>query len=122
MAESTMHVSELLDKRESTDDIDFLREGVRVLAEALMDAEVTGQVGAAHGERAPDRRATQRNGYRPRRWETPSSPSLEQCMRACPPGSAHRGLTPATRLGRPDPGAPGRIRRDRSRRVRSACR
>lgn len=48
----------------------FVRDGVGVLAEALMDAEVTRLVGAAHGGRAPERRATHRNGYRPRRWDT----------------------------------------------------
>ena len=34
-----------------------------------MDAEVTDLIGAAHGERTEDR-ATWRNGYRPRRWDT----------------------------------------------------
>jgi putative transposase len=51
-------------------DVDFLREGVRVLAQAVMEAEVTGLTGAAKGERAPDRRLTSRNGYRERRWDT----------------------------------------------------
>lgn len=35
-----------------------------------MDAEVTAQIGATHGERVPERRLTQRNGYRERRWDT----------------------------------------------------
>ncbi len=35
-----------------------------------MEAEVTAQTGAGLGERAPDRRQAQRNGYRPRRWDT----------------------------------------------------
>jgi putative transposase len=51
-------------------DVDFLREGVRVLAQALMEAEVTAQVGAEHGERAPERRTAQRNGHRLRDWDT----------------------------------------------------
>lgn len=51
-------------------DVDLLREGVKVLAQALMEVEVSAQVGAAHGERVPDRRLTQRNGYRERRWDT----------------------------------------------------
>jgi putative transposase len=34
-----------------------------------MEAEVSELVGAAHGERTDDR-ATWRNGYRPRRWDT----------------------------------------------------
>ena len=35
-----------------------------------MEAEVTSQIGASLGERAPAQRATQRNGYRERRWDT----------------------------------------------------
>jgi dihydrofolate reductase len=41
-----------------------------VLAEAIMEAEVSELTGAAKGERAPDRRLTNRNGYRERRWDT----------------------------------------------------
>jgi transposase-like protein len=40
------------------------------LAQAMMDAEVTAQIGAGHGERAPDVRTAQRNGYRDRAWDT----------------------------------------------------
>ncbi len=39
-----------------------------VLAQALMDAEVTAQVGAGYGERSEER-TTRRNGYRARRWD-----------------------------------------------------
>lgn len=38
---------------------DFLREGVRVLAQALMELEVTQKVGAARHERSGER-----SGYR----------------------------------------------------------
>jgi putative transposase len=48
---------------------DVLREAVALVARALMEAEVSAQVGAEHGERSPDR-VTHRNGYRPRAWET----------------------------------------------------
>jgi transposase-like protein len=48
---------------------DGLREMVRVLAEALMNAEVDGLCGAGHGERNPER-VNHRNGYRSRRWDT----------------------------------------------------
>ena len=51
-------------------DIDFLREGIRVLAQAMMEADVTAQIGAALGEHAPEQRTTHRNGYRERRWDT----------------------------------------------------
>ena len=70
MADTTMNLSELLDKAQRTDDIDWLREGLRMLAQALMEAEVSQHTGAAHGERAPEQRTAQRNGYRPRRWDT----------------------------------------------------
>ena len=43
-----------------------------MLAEAVMEAEVAEQAGAAYGERSPER-ITRRNGYRPRRWDTPIS-------------------------------------------------
>jgi putative transposase len=48
---------------------DVLREAVALVARALMEAEVSAQVGAEHGERSPDQ-VTHRNGYRPRAWET----------------------------------------------------
>jgi hypothetical protein len=35
-----------------------------------MEVEVSAQVGAERGERAPERRVTHRNGYRPREWDT----------------------------------------------------
>src|SRR5207302_1364025 len=43
--------------------------GVRVLAQVLMDAEVSSQIGAELYERTEDRTA-QRNGYRSRTWDT----------------------------------------------------
>jgi transposase-like protein len=49
---------------------DVLRESVRLVAQQLMDSEVTELVGAAHGERNPSGRLTQRNGHRPREWHT----------------------------------------------------
>ena len=69
MVVSKMELYELLRKADSAD-IDFLREGVRLLAQALMELEVTGKIGAEHGERAPERRVAQRNGYRSREWDT----------------------------------------------------
>jgi putative transposase len=66
---SKMELYELLRKADGAD-VDFLREGVRTLAQALMEVEVTAQVGAERGERAPERRVTHRNGYRSREWDT----------------------------------------------------
>jgi putative transposase len=50
--------------------LDFLRESLGWMVQQLMEAEVTDLVGAAHGERAPEERLTQRNGYRARSWAT----------------------------------------------------
>lgn len=68
MVTTKMELLELLSKAEGGD-VDFLREGVRVLAQALMEVEVSGQIGATHSQRTPDRVAW-RNGYRPRDWDT----------------------------------------------------
>jgi putative transposase len=65
---SKMELYELLRKAENAD-VDFLREGVRTLTQALMEVEVAAQIGAEHGERTPQR-VTHRNGYRPRDWDT----------------------------------------------------
>jgi putative transposase len=40
------------------------------VCQQLMEAEVSGLVGAARGERAPEQRLTYRNGYRSRAWAT----------------------------------------------------
>jgi transposase-like protein len=70
MAEDRMAVLETVRKAIADGDVDFLREGVRVLVQALMEAEVTELTGVPKGERDPERRLTQRNGYRDRRWDT----------------------------------------------------
>ena len=50
--------------------VDLLREAVRLVAQELMEAEVTELIGAGPGERNPEGRLTQRNGHRPREWHT----------------------------------------------------
>jgi putative transposase len=50
--------------------LDFLRESLSWVVQRLMEAEVSEQVGAARGERAPEERLTHRNGYRSRVWST----------------------------------------------------
>ena len=67
--EMRMALLELLRKAELERDADFLREGVRVLSQALMELEVTQRVGAERHERAVERTG-QRNGYRERAWDT----------------------------------------------------
>src|SRR5215210_4582078 len=67
--EMRMALEALLRKAELGEDVEFLREGVRVFGEALMELEVTRHVGAERHERTPDRTG-QRNGYREREWDT----------------------------------------------------
>lgn len=69
MADTTVDLNDLIRNLEDAD-ADFLREAVRTLAQALMEVEVTDVAGARHGERAPEQRVAQRNGYRDRDWDT----------------------------------------------------
>jgi putative transposase len=64
-----MALDELLRKAELERDVDVLREGVRLLSQALMELEVTQHVGAERFERT-EGRTGQRNGYRERQWDT----------------------------------------------------
>jgi len=66
---ASMALEELLRKAQLSEDVDFLRAGVRVLAQALMEVEVTQQVGANRYERTTERTG-ERNGSRERRWDT----------------------------------------------------
>ena len=65
-----MTAAQLVDKLMTSEHADVLRESVAWLVAELIEAEVSEQIGAAHGERAPQRRSTQRNGYRRREWDT----------------------------------------------------
>jgi transposase-like protein len=64
-----MDIIDAIRNRTGDDNTDFLKEALSVLLHGLMEAEVSAQAGAAHGERSLDRVA-QRNGYRERRWDT----------------------------------------------------
>ncbi len=70
MADDRMALLETMRKAIADGDADFLREGVKALAEAVMEAEVTELTGVPHGVRDPEHRDTHRNGYRERRWDT----------------------------------------------------
>lgn len=63
-----MALQELLRKAEM-EDADFLRDGVRVLAQELMELEVSQHLGASRYERSSERRG-HRNGTRERPWDT----------------------------------------------------
>ena len=66
MTEDMMNLRALVEK---SSDAELLREMVGFAAHRLMELEVAGLTGAAHGERSPER-VNQRNGYRERDWET----------------------------------------------------
>ena len=69
MVKERMDLLGLLRKRVEEADVDFLREALQVMIEAIMDAEVSAQIGAEYAERSPSR-VTHRNGYRARQWDT----------------------------------------------------
>ena len=66
MTDAMMDLRQLVEKGA---DADLLREMIGFAAQRLMELEVAGLTGAAHGERSPER-VNQRNGYRERDWET----------------------------------------------------
>ena len=66
MTDEIMTLRTLLEK---SSDADLLREMISFTAQRLMELEVEGLTGAAHGERSQER-INQRNGYRDRPWET----------------------------------------------------
>jgi transposase-like protein len=70
MADDSMSLLETLRKVSADGEVDVLREGVRLLAQAIMEAEVSELTGLPKGERDPEHRLTHRNGYRDRRWDT----------------------------------------------------
>jgi putative transposase len=84
---SKMELYELLRKADGAD-IDFLREGVRSLAQALMEVEVAAQIGAEHGQRSPER-VTHHNGYRPRDCDTRVG-TVELAVPSCAPAATSR--------------------------------
>ena len=66
----SMTIEEVVRKVLLDEQADVLREAVRAVCAELMEVEVSEQIGAERGERRPDDRATHRNGYRARDWQT----------------------------------------------------
>jgi putative transposase len=69
MAVPRMDLTTFVGKLLAQEDTDVLKEGVRVLAQALMEAEVSEKLGADRYERS-EGRAGYRGGYRTRTWDT----------------------------------------------------
>ena len=65
MAEESMALLETLRKMSAEGEVDVLREGVRLLAQAIMEAEVSELTGLPKGERDPERRRAQDGAARP---------------------------------------------------------
>jgi transposase-like protein len=66
--ELRMALTEVL-RKAGLEDADFLREGMRVVAQELMDIELEQHLGAGRHERTPER-SGYRNGTRERTWDT----------------------------------------------------
>ena len=64
-----MTIAEVVRKVLRDEHADVIRASVEAIAREIMEAEVSELIGAQLGERTDDR-ATHRNGYRPRRWDT----------------------------------------------------
>ena len=70
MAEGhSMTAAERAAKTLLTEHADVIRDAVATVVAQLMEAEISAEIGATHGE-VSDSRLTHRNGYRPRLWET----------------------------------------------------
>jgi transposase-like protein len=92
-----MDLSAFVGKLLAADEPDVLREGVRVLAQAVMETEVTAQIGAEAYERTGERTAY-RNGARMRTWDTRVG-TLELAIPKVTPGSYFPSLLEPRRRG-----------------------
>ncbi len=98
MARDTMTAMETLRKGHEVEP-DFLREVVRWTVQELMEAEVSAQIGADRYERTGER-ATYRNGYRAREWDTRVG-TIELAIPKLRPGSFFSALLePRRRIDR----------------------
>ena len=69
VTEPTIALRDYLRKMQLDLDPDFLRQGVELLTQLLMEAEVAHKIGAERGQHSAER-LTYRNGYREREWQT----------------------------------------------------
>jgi transposase-like protein len=65
-----MTIEEVVRKVLLDEHADVICEAVKAVAAELMELEVSELIGPEHGECRHEDRATHRNGYRPRRWDT----------------------------------------------------
>src|SRR3982750_3788399 len=65
-----MTIEEVVRKVLRDEHADVIRESVKTIAREIMEAAVAELIGAELGERRPEDRATHRNGYRAREWQT----------------------------------------------------
>jgi transposase-like protein len=93
MTNFRMALLDLLRKDEQGADPPFLRDGLRLLTQELMEAEVTEAIGAAPYEQT-DKRITSRNGVPEREWDTRCPPRPKDHSRRwpapTPPASVRR--------------------------------
>ena len=99
-----MTASQVVDKLMASEHADVLRQSVAWVLAELMEAEVSTQIGAELGERAPGERTSQRNGYRPRNWSTRAG-EVELAIRDCAPAATSRASSSraSARSGRSSP-------------------
>lgn len=69
MTENSINLLEYLHKLALEEDVDFLRESLKVVTQLLMEADVAQAIGAQKHERTQERKSY-RNGYRERPWGT----------------------------------------------------
>src|SRR4051812_41283754 len=65
-----MTIEEVVKRVLRDEHADVIRASVKTIARELMEVEVSELMGAELGERRPEDRASHRNGYRSRRWDT----------------------------------------------------
>ena len=88
--ERRMTAAQVVDKLMGSEHADVVRESVAWVVAELMEAEVAGQIGAELGEVARER-VTQRNGYRPRAWDTRAG-EIELRSRSCAGAATSRAF------------------------------